>query len=175
VAEKKNNEAFVKLYNATYDNLLKYVVSKCGSADDIPDIMQKIYLNYYERVKKHGNADDPESYLFKIAQNEMKKHYKLKAKHKNDVPVFSKAEDDEFEAMEALLAQELPESADFDMKKIWRQIKTEDDLTFKIFVLYFYHGEKLANIAKILDVGESTVKNRLYRTIGKMRDMFLFT
>ena len=166
-------EAFVKLYQETYDNILKYVVSKCNNAHDVPDIIQKTYLNYYERVKKSGNVDKPESYLFIIANNEMKKYYRFKALHKRDIPVFSKVEDEgEFEALEALLVQELPEYMNLNMQEIWQYIKERDALTFKIFVLYFYYDEKLLDIAKTLNIGESVVKNRLYRTINKMRDKF---
>ncbi|MDD4096797.1 MAG: sigma factor-like helix-turn-helix DNA-binding protein, partial [Oscillospiraceae bacterium] len=105
--------------------------------------------------------------------NEMKRYYRFKSLHKSDIPVFSKTEDDvEFEALEALLVQELPEYRDIDVQKIWEYIKERDTLTFKIFVLYFYYDEKLSNIAKTLNIGESTVKNRLYRTINQMRERF---
>lgn len=171
--EERAHEAFVKLYRETYDNILKYVVSKCSNAHDVPDIIQKTYLNYYERVKKYGNVDKPEGYLFKIANNEIKKYYRFKALHKSDVPVFSKTEDDvEYETLEALLTQEIPEYTDFDIQKVWQYIKERDALTFKIFVLYFYYDEKLSDIAKTLNIGESAVKNRLYRTINQMREKF---
>lgn len=167
------HEAFVKLYQDTYDNILKYVVSKCNNAHDVPDIIQRTYLNYYERIKKSGNVDKPESYLFIIANNEIKKYYRFKALHKRDIPVFSKAEEaGEFEALEALLVQELPEYTDYDTQEIWQYIRDGDALTFKIFVLYFYYDEKLSDIAKTLNIGESTVKNRLYRTINQLRDKF---
>lgn len=166
-------EAFVKLYNETYDDVLKYVVSKCNNAHDVPDIIQKTYLNYYERVEKAGNVDKPVNYLFKIAKNEMNKYYRFKSMHKRDIPVFSKTEEDgEFDTLEALLVQELPEYTDVDVQEIWQYIKDRDALTFKIFVLYFYYDEKLSDIAKILNIGESAVKNRLYRTINQMRDKF---
>ena len=173
MANYAQNEAFTALYNETYDAVLKYIVSKCGSPDDIPDIIQRTYLSYYERIQKGASIDNPAGYLFKIAKNEMNKHYRLKAMQKRDVPVFSKTEETiEFEALEALLVQELPEYTDYDMKKIWQYVKDQGTLTFQIFVLYFYYDEKLSDIAATLKVKESTVKNRLYRTIDKMREQF---
>ena len=169
------DEAFVRLYHETYDKVLKYVVSKCSSPDDVPDIMQKTYLNYYERAKKSADIESPADYLFRIAQNEIKKYYRSKEKRKSELPVFSKVEDEDFEAMEATLSQELPEYAGMDTKEVWQYIKSRDPVTFKIFVLYFYYEETLAAIAKTLDIGESNVKHRLYRTIRQIRDKFRLT
>lgn len=167
------DEAFVRLYNETYDGVLKYVLLKCGNPHDAPDIVQKTYLNYYERLKKDGGIKKPESYLFIIAQNEIKKYYRFKSARKNDVPLFSGGEENpDFEKLEAFLSQDCPQHSSIDVQEIWRFVRERDDLTFKIFVLYFYYGEKLADIAKILDIGESAVKNRLYRTIKQMREHF---
>ena len=55
------DEAFVRLYNETYDGVLKYVLLKCGNPHDAPDIVQKTYLNYYERLKKTGGLKSPKA------------------------------------------------------------------------------------------------------------------
>jgi len=170
----KVEEVFARLYNDTYDEVLKYVLVKCGNAHDASDIVQKTYLNYYERIKKKGDIEKAENYLFKIAQNEIKKYYQLKAIHKNDVPVFSKSEDEnfEFEELEAFLLDDNPQYSSLDVQEIWSFIREKDSTTFKIFVLYFYYNEKLSTIAEMLNMGESAVKNKLYRTIKQMREYF---
>ena len=102
------DEAFVRLYNETYDGVLRYVLLKCGNPHDAPDIVQKTYLNYYERLKD-GGIKKPESYLFIIAQNEIKKYYRFKSARKNDVPLFSGGEENpDFEKLEAFLSHGLP-------------------------------------------------------------------
>ena len=167
------NKAFVEIYNSTYDNTLKYVVSKCGNADDVSDIMQNIYLKFYTRLEKSGTVDDPKSYIFGIAKNELKKYYSYKASQKQNIAVFSEQGDDaELEALETMLTQELPEDASFDMQDIWRYIKGLDTVTYKIFVLHFHYDEKLTTIAKTLDMGESAVRVRLFRALKQMRDKF---
>lgn len=173
MAEK--DEVFIALYHATYPSIVKYITSKCKNIDEVPDIIQRTYLNYYERLRKHGSPDDPKKYLFKIAKSELTQHYLFLGKHKHDIPVFSKtADDQDFEAMEALLERDIPAETHLDTDEMWRYIKSQDPLTVKIFILYFHYDEKLADIAKFLDINESTIKSRLYRTIEKMREKFNF-
>jgi len=59
------------IYEAAYKDVLRYVVSKCRSADDIPDLIQNTYLNFYNRLRKHGEVKEPKKYLIKIARNEV--------------------------------------------------------------------------------------------------------
>ncbi|MDR1892689.1 MAG: sigma-70 family RNA polymerase sigma factor [Oscillospiraceae bacterium] len=173
----EKNRAFALLYHSTCDQILKYAVSKCGNIDDASDIMQKTYLNYYESVQTRGNmVENPLHYLYKIANHELSKLYTSNSISKNNIPAFSEIADGEnFEAMEALLVQELPEDAKLDTQEIWQYIKTLDPLTVKIFVLYFYHDETWASIAKILNINESRAKSRLYRTVEKLKEKFNLT
>lgn len=166
------HEIFVAFYHETYDALLKYVISKCSNVHDASDIIQRTYLNYYERLKKSKKIDNPASYLFRIAKNETNRYYRFKYRHKDDIPIFSKTEDCDYESLEMLLAADVSEDAGLDTREIWQYIKNSDPLTFQIFVLYFYYDEKLSNIAKTLSISESTVKNRLYRTINQMKKQF---
>ena len=175
---ENNDRTFAQLYRSTNKQVLKYAMSKCGNIDDASDIMQKTYLNYYERIKKHGDVEgNPLAYLLKIADSELRKYYINNSHHSNDIPAFSEiANDDEaFDALETLLVQEIPEYTKLDTEEIWQYIKTLDPLTVKICVLYFYRDEKLADIAKTLDIPQFTVKNRLYRTIEKLKQKFNFS
>ena len=174
------DRAFDELYRSTSGKILKFALSKCGNLDDAYDIVQKTYLDVYERLKKDSHAydavKDPLRYLLKIAEIKCCKYYKKNTLEKENIPVFSAVTDDEnFANMEALLGQEVPEYNHLDTQEIWEHIKKLDPLTVKICVLYFYRDEKLADIAKTLNVSQSTVKNRLYRTIEKLKQNFNFS
>ena len=171
--EHVRKEAFVEIYNSTYDNTLKYVVSKCGNAEDVSDIMQNIYLKLYTYFEKGRKIERPRDYVFGIAKNELKKYYHFKDGQKQNIPAFSEKDDNiELEALESVLTMEIPESSDVDMDDIWRYIKGLDAVTYKIFVLHFHYDEKLVNIAKMLDMGESAVRVRLCRALKQMREKF---
>ena len=172
--DDEKNRVFTEQYRSTCNHVLKYAVSRCGNVDDASDIVQKTYLNYYERVQKHGHVQgDPLPYLLKITNSELRKYYMFNSNRVNDIPVFSEIADDEnFEAMEALLVQELPEDTRLDAQEIWQYIKNQDPLTARIFVLYFHHGETFSGIAKILNIGESNAKQKFYRTVVKLKEHF---
>ncbi|WP_160693222.1 hypothetical protein [Clostridium sp. C2-6-12] len=49
--ETNIEELLTKMYNSTYDDVLRYITSKCRNYDDIEDLLQKIYLNFYRVLK----------------------------------------------------------------------------------------------------------------------------
>lgn len=93
---------------------------------------------------------------------------------KTFVPVFSQVDEEDFSKYELELFSKEMEDNNLQCSEIWDYIKKCDVLTFKIFVLYFSEELKICDIAKILKVKESTVKNRLYRTMKDIRKEFSF-
>lgn len=166
------NKMVTDIYTTTYNDVLKYVVSKCHSADDIPDLIQNTYLNLYNRLKKQGEIKEPKKYLIKIAKNEVYKLYGFLSFTKSCIPVFSQVDEEDFSNIEAEIYTDEINYDPLLCKELWEYLKSHDLLTFKIFVLYFSHDLKISDIAKTLKVNESTVKNRLYRTIRQMREKF---
>ena len=71
--ENEQDKVFIEIYDATYNNLCKYVVLKCGNAVDVPDIVQNTYMLFYRTLTKKHNIEKPTEYLFKIAKNEINK------------------------------------------------------------------------------------------------------
>ena len=51
-----------------------------------------------------------------------------------------------------------------DVQKVWDYIKNRDLVTAKIFYLYFVLGLKIAEIGQELNINQSNVKNKIYRT-----------
>jgi RNA polymerase sigma-70 factor (ECF subfamily) len=164
---------FNEIYDSTYNDIYKYVLSKARNAADIPDIVQDTYLHLYNRIKKGGEIKEPIKYLVKIAKHEVYKNYRISERLANNIPVFSKNGDENFENLELeLLNDEKNEINNLVLQEVWKFLKNGDVLTYKIFILYFEHEEKLCDIAKILTVKESTVKNRLFRTLKQIRETY---
>ncbi len=57
-------------------------------------------------------------------------------------------------------------------REIFEDIANTDELTGKIFYLYFVCDMKLSDIAEDLDMNLSAVKNKLYRTIERQKKKF---
>ena len=164
---------FNGIYDSTYNDIYKYVLSKARNVGDIDDIVQNVYLNLYNRLKKGGEIKEPVKYLVKTAKHEVYKNYRIVDRLAKNIPVFSKSEDENFENLELeLLNEEANEISGLILDEVWKFLRNGDVLTYKIFVLYFEYEEKLCDIAKILEVKESTVKNRLFRTLRIIREKY---
>ena len=59
--------AFTQLYEETYDELLKYIVTHCSNLEDANEILQDTYLDFYRALKRRNIIQDPRSYLFAIS------------------------------------------------------------------------------------------------------------
>ena len=162
---------FEKIYKDTYDYLLKFIVIKCYNFNDVNDIIQDTYIEFYRIMKKNNKKiDNINTFLCGIAVNIIKRYYY----NKNKLILLKKIED-ENDVID-LIPDNLNIEEDLinkdNVQKIWNYIETKDIITIKIFYLYYRFDEKILNIAKELELNESTVKNKIYRTIKEIKDKF---
>lgn len=153
---KSKEEKLKDIYDETYDEALKYAISKCRNIEYVQDIIQNSYVNFYKAMDK-VEIKNYRKYLFKIIKNEIFKTYGVMGIIKNNIPLFSLNEEVNIES---------EENIDIDSKvlcdDIYDYLKEKDMLTFKIFILYFKFDMKIIDISKKLRISESNVKNRKY-------------
>ena len=162
---------FEKIYKDTYNYLLKFIVIKCYNFNDVNDIIQDTYIEFFRIMKKNNKKiDNINTFLCGIAVNIIKRYYYKK----NKLILFKKIEDennvidwipDNLNIEEDLITKD-------NVQKIWNYIETKDIITIKIFYLYYRFDEKILDIAKELELNESTVKNKIYRTIKEIKEQF---
>ncbi|MEI3411726.1 MAG: RNA polymerase sigma factor [Clostridia bacterium] len=58
------------------------------------------------------------------------------------------------------------------INKIWEYIKNQNQISAKIFYLYFVLEMTFKDISKELNLKESTVKTNLYRMVKKVKEAF---
>ena len=165
------DQEFEKIYKETYDYLLKFIVIKCYNINDINDIIQDTYIEFLKILKKNKKKiDNINSFICGIASNIIKRHYY----NKNRLILLQNSDEennitydipDNFNIEESIINKENSE-------KIWNYIETKDMQTIKIFYLYFRFDEKISDIAKELELNESNVKNKIYRTIKEIKKNF---
>jgi len=162
-------DKFEGIYNDTYNKTLKYIVIKCNNIDDINDIMQETYLELLNKMKRNKleKVENIDNYILGIATNIIKRHY-TKKKKENIVSY-----DDEDNITELLIQDDfdLEESiiTKYNIDKVWEYIKNKELITIKIFYLYYGLGLKISEIAQELGVGESYIKNKIYRTLKELK------
>lgn len=172
MAEREINEAFTRIYESTYDQVLRFVAAKCQKTSDVSDIVQNTYCNFYSRLCSKGVAyvKDPKYYLLRIARDELYRHYGYLAVLRRCVPAFSHGEvlpEDELNFLSDNSLEDKIDAAD-----LWEHIRQKDETTVAILSLYFVSDLKISEIATRLGEKESFVKNRLYRTIRELKSEF---
>lgn len=160
---------FEHIYNEQYNNTLKYIIIKTNSLSCVNDIIQDTYLELYKKLKKGTiSVTDINSYILGFANNIIKR-YNSKNPIANEISFEENLENvisKDFDYDEIL-------SIEYDVKKIFELLNQKDDLTKKIFELRYSFDMKIPDIAKVLDMPESNVKNRLYRTIKELRNLHM--
>jgi RNA polymerase sigma factor (sigma-70 family) len=169
---------FNKIYDETYRKTLLYVTSKCGSIDDIPDMLQEIYIEVYSVIVKKGidYVKNTEAFVMQITKTKLYKHYAFSQKNKHIIPLFSYNDEGEeinildFETENHSVEDQIINKDLLD--QIWCMVKVKSEQAQKIYCLFYIGGLTIPEIAKELPCSESNVKNNLYRTVNEIRTIY---
>lgn len=169
---------FDKTYAETFPAISRYVVSKCGSLNDAEDILQEVYSRFYLRITKKGYDDIEciEAFLISIAKFECRSYFGSIKKQPKTSSV-SDMTDEQLLKIEAEMSLGQKKLEDvlcnsIMAKQIYDDVVSTDELTGKIFFLHFVSDMTLESVAGELDIPLSTVKNKLYRTIEKIKNKY---
>ena len=175
MTSQNNIKKFNRIYNETYDDILKYIIIKCHNISDVNDIIQEVYLEFWKIInKKNLEESNIKNYLIGIAINKIKKHYTLIQRIKT-ISLFSKNEQG------SELIDSIKDNLNLDSliikndewSIIWKYLKVKKNQDIpKIFYLYYVLNLSIKNISKELNKSESYVKNNLYRTLKELYSLF---
>jgi len=162
---KKDAAAFGELYEKYFDRIFNYILRQTDDEELAGDLCSQSFVNALNNLKKYEFRGFPFSaWLYKIAGNEVNKHYR-KNKGKK---IFS---------IEELKVRELVEQAtdDWDEELINRLLQYMTELPtdmVQVLELRFFEDKDFKEIAFILDMTESGAKMRTYRALDKLRTNF---
>ncbi|MBQ2758217.1 MAG: sigma-70 family RNA polymerase sigma factor [Clostridia bacterium] len=166
--EKMNEAYFKEVYAQTKNTVYAYVYARAKNREDAVDIFQEVYMELVKILKTNGSSyiNSPAALLTDIAKKKLYAYYKQNEKLDTFcTDVFFSCEDEPFVHIENI-------SADREtVREIYNILKKKDDIVLKIFFLYFQADMKLSEIAVQTGLNESSVKNKLYRTIRELREI----
>ena len=158
--------AFLRLYEETRREVLVYLTARCSDPADVADLFQETYAEVYAALCRRGPAyvRRGEAFVKKLAAQQLHRHYARRRPRRDvaleEVEEVWPAPDGDID--DRLVTEEL-------LERIRGELARQPALTRKIFALHFSLGLTLAETARDLGVGESFVKNRLYRTVALLR------
>lgn len=162
---RRNPKAFSELYEKYFDRIFNYVYRQTDDEDLTADLCSQTFLIVLKNLDRYEFRGLPFSaWLYKIASNEVNKHYRKEKKNK----VFS---------IEELRVRELIEQASdsWDEEIIQRLLNYLKDLPtdmLEVLELRFFEDKDFKEIAFILDISESGAKMRTYRALDRLRKNF---
>lgn len=169
---KLNN--FEKIYNKTYNKVLRYIICKCQNLEDVNEMLQDTYVELYQTLKNKKNikVKDENAYVIGIAKNIVANYYKNIYKEKSNIIYITK----DIENEEIQIPSDIDLEANFinkqNIEEIWNYLNNKNILIAKIFYLYYALGLKISEISTELKIHESTVKNYIYRTLKELNKKF---
>ena len=164
----EQNERFDLIYSETRDDLLRYLMLRTNGAPEAEDLFQEVYRRFYARLTRSVLPIlDPRRYLFSVAKKVLAGYYRTAAKRKETEQPLPEDFDlmSEDEPIDERLLRE--ERAD----EVWRLLERETELNRRIFLLFYGCDRSHKQIASSLGMTEEAVRQRLYRTRGRIRNL----
>jgi len=178
--ESDINARFNEIYDSTNKPVLAFITTKCGNTADISDIFQDTYMELYQLMSKRGTEyiTDDKALVLKIAKRKIARYYSVWKRLQMFVPMTIK--NDENEEIEYLELSDADVNSflteDFAVNQVMldsiRQfIRQKPEDVKKVFYLFYEMDMSIPEIALSLFLSESSVKNKLYRTIKELKNL----
>ena len=139
---------FEKIYKEFYQDVYRLIYSYLLNKEDTEDVLENTFLKLYLNIGKFKNKNliDIEKWLFRVAINNCKNHFKS-AWIKKRIFNYRFEESKDYQNQDDLIIY---------LSKISIMYRTP-------LFLYYYYGYSINEIAKMLNLSESNVKQRLRR------------
>lgn len=159
-----DSEAFRYLVEKYSARVLAFCRTRLHSEDDAQDAAQEVFLRAYKSLSSFKRGEHFASWLFAIAANNVRTHFKLFAAKRQKEEMFKRQQMVEPQADPQKDAErELARSALRDA------VRTLSEDLQKPIALYYFAGLSVQETAAALSLSEEAVKTRLFRARGRLR------
>ncbi len=134
------------------DKVLRLAYSYVHNMSDAEDILQDTLIQYMKAAPSFENAEHEKAWILRVAANISKNKIKYNNYRETD------------ELMEELVAED-----EEDLSFVWDAVKQLPDKYREVIHLFYEEGYSTAEIAKVLDRKESTVRSDLLRGREKLK------
>jgi RNA polymerase sigma-70 factor (ECF subfamily) len=160
----KDNITFTIFYNKFKRKLFNYVLKMTGNKMVTEDIIQNLFLKFFENISLIRNEESIPFWLFKTARNEVFIYFRSVKRE------FQSIDFDDTEEFDIESDDRIDEI--YEVKEVSLLLQKELDLLHpvqkEIFILKEYGNLSYKEIAELLNIDENLVKSRLFKTRRKL-------
>lgn len=157
-----DKQALDKLIRLYYEDVFSLCFYRCGNDDLAADLCQESFVKLIRNIYQYKPSGKFRNYLYTITLNVISDYYR---KQKTETVSL-----DEYEIVNSHVD---PDQLTIEEKETLRQyICCLSEAQKNVILLYYYHGLRIKEIAKILNTNESTVKSRLFQAIKKLKEKY---
>ncbi len=160
------NEQFSSIYDQYIDKIYRFIYLKVDSQETAEDITSKVFLRGWEAFQNQNNdIKNPGAFLYQIARNAVIDHYREKGRSKLvSIDASPEITDDRTNAHDKAIL-----SADVNIvKKAIQKLKKEHQ---DVIIWHYLEDMPIANIAKLLDKPEGTIRVMLHRGLKDLKNI----
>jgi len=164
---KKDPEAFGKLYDLYIDQIFRFVRFKVSRDEEAQDITSDAFLKTWQYLQESKRKiENFNALLYRVARNCIVDYYRKKSKEDK---VSSSEQLEDIIADRKNLLEEVDKKIDFE--QIESKLKLLKEEYREVIILKYIEGLSTAEIAKILDKSKSNVRVLIHRALKAFKDM----
>lgn len=158
-------QALGRLYDLYYDQIFLFCLCRLFSREAAEDITSVVFLTVARSIAgfKGQTEADFRNWLYRIAANHTNSHIRKTSRRKQ---LFEEA----VRTMRIRNINRADRSVEFDWPALYAAISKLKLRHQTIIILRFFENLEFEQIAKIVKARPSTVRVRLHRILGKLRD-----
>lgn len=161
-AKEGNKEAFTDLIYEMRHDLYKIARMRLSCDADIEDAVKETIIETFKSIKKLRKDEAFEKWIIKVLINKCNKIYRKKKKYNIS---YENLELDDFYVPDNVNNIE----ADMDFYYLLNGLNYNERI---VIILFYIEDYSIKDIAKILKTNENTIKTRLRRAKGKIKDNY---
>jgi RNA polymerase sigma-70 factor (ECF subfamily) len=151
-----DQEAFRRLFNEFAAGVHRHLSLLIGPGPDIDDLVQLVFLNVFNSIKRFRGQSAFSTWLFRITVNVARQEIRLKGRHRRLGSAIC-----EINRVQAPITDSTPEHKLYVQQQIYGVLNNINIKKRETFILYTYEGYSLEEIAELLDSSVSTIGSRL--------------
>ena len=151
-----DQQAYRLLFDETVDGVHRHLSLLLGPVPDIDDLVQLVFLNVFNSIKRFEGKSSFATWLFRITINVANQEIRQRGRQKRLDSALTEAQQ-----VKANASVDTPEKKVQVQREVYEIL---DQLPLKkreTYILYMYEGYSLDEIADLLDSSVSTIGSRL--------------